>query len=159
MIVAVKTLNWHNVSPAMLRRMPLSETLVMLVTVAITVYTDNLALGVLAGVIFAIVLFARRIAHVVKAQRQLSPTGDCVTYQVRGPLFFASSNDLVEHFHYADDPSKVIIDLTQAQIWDASTVAMLDAVTTRYQRYQTEVEIVGLDTRSADFHQRLSGKL
>ena len=159
MVVAAKTFNWHNLSPAMLRRMPLSETLVMLVTVAITVYTDNLALGVLGGVIFAIILFARRIAHVVKAQRQLSAAGDCVTYQVRGPLFFASSNDLVEHFHYADDPSQVIIDLTHAQIWDASTVAVLDTVITRYQRYQTAVEITGLDTRSADFHQRLSGKL
>jgi len=159
MIVAVKTLNWHNIAPSMLRRMPLSETLVMLVTVAITVYTDNLALGVLGGVIFAMILFARRIAHVVKAERQLSPEGDSVTYKIRGPLFFASSNDLVEHFQYADDPSRVIIDLTHAQIWDASTVAILDTVTTRYQRYQTEVEIIGLDTRSSDFHQRLTGKL
>ncbi|MBS0847089.1 SulP family inorganic anion transporter [Citrobacter sp. JGM124] len=159
MVVAVKTLNWHNLSPTMLRRMPVSETLVMLVTVAITVYTDNLALGVVGGVIFAILLFARRIAHVVKARRQLSPSGDCVTYQVSGPLFFASSNDLVEHFHYADDPSRVIIDLTLAQIWDASTVAILDTISMRYQRYQTTVEIIGLDTRSTDFHQRLTGKL
>ncbi|WP_395490777.1 SulP family inorganic anion transporter [Cedecea davisae] len=159
MIVAVKTLNWHSVSPATLRRMPVPETLVMLTTVAVTVYTDNLALGVLGGVIFAMMLFARRIAHVVKAERQLSDDGNAVTYRVRGPLFFASSNDLVEHFHYADDPQRVIIDLTHAQIWDASTVAVLDAVETRYRRYNADVEIIGLDVRSADFHQRLSGKL
>lgn len=159
MIVAVKTLNWHSISPGTLRRMPVPETLVMLTTVAITVYTDNLALGVLGGVIFAVMLFARRIAHVVRAERQLAADGSEVTYRVRGPLFFASSNDLVEHFHYADDPARVVIDLTQAQIWDASTVAVLDAIETRYQRYQTQVEIVGLDTHSADFHQRLSGKL
>lgn len=159
MIVAVKTLNWHSVSPATLRRMPVPETLVMLTTVAVTVYTDNLALGVLGGVIFAMMLFARRIAHVVKAERQLSDDGNAVTYRVRGPLFFASSNDLVEHFHYADDPQRVIIDLTHAQIWDASTVAVLDAVETRYRRYNADVEIIGLDVRSADFHQRLSGRL
>lgn len=159
MIVAVKTLNWHSVSPATLRRMPVPETLVMLTTVAVTVYTDNLALGVLGGVIFAMMLFARRIAHVVKAERQLSDDGNAVTYRVRGPLFFASSNDLVEHFHYADDPQRVIIDLTHAQIWDASTVAVLDAVETRYRRYNADVEIIGLDVRSADFHQCLSGKL
>ncbi|QIX97470.1 SulP family inorganic anion transporter [Cedecea sp. FDAARGOS_727] len=159
MIVAVKTLNWHSVSPATLRRMPVPETLVMLTTVAVTVYTDNLALGVLGGVIFAMMLFARRIAHVVKAERQLSDDGNAVTYRVRGPLFFASSNDLVEHFHYADDPQRVIIDLAHAQIWDASTVAVLDAVETRYRRYNADVEIIGLDVRSADFHQRLSGKL
>lgn len=159
MVVAVKTLNWHSIKPSLLRRMPLSETLVMLVTITITVCTDNLALGVLGGVVFAMVLFARRVAHVVNARRQLSEDGESVTYDVRGPLFFASSNDLLEHFHYAEDPRRVVIDLTHAQIWDASTIAMLDAVVTRYARYQVKVEIKGLDTRSTAFHERLSGKI
>lgn len=159
MIVAVKTLNWHSVKPATLKRMPLPETLVMVVTVAATVCTGNLAIGVLGGVIFAMMLFARRIAHVVRADRQLSHDGQSVRYTVSGPLFFASSNDLFEHFHYADDPQRVTIDLSRAQIWDASTVAVLDAIETRYQRYDVQVEIIGLDVRSADFHARLSGKL
>jgi len=131
----------------------------MIVTVAVTVYTGNLAMGVLGGVIFAMMLFARRIAHVVRADRQLAVDGQSVRYTVTGPLFFASSNDLFEHFHYADDPQKVVIDLSHAQIWDASTVAVLDAIETRYQRYDAKVEIVGLDIRSADFHERLTGKL
>lgn len=159
MIVAVKTLNWHSVKPSTLKRMPLPETLVMLVTVAATVFTGNLAIGVVGGVIFAMMLFARRIAHVVRAKRELSGEGETVSYTVTGPLFFASSNDLFEHFHYSDDPRNVIIDLSQAQIWDASTVAVLDAIERRYQRYDAKVEIVGLDIRSRDFHQRLSGKL
>ncbi|MCT4702285.1 SulP family inorganic anion transporter [Enterobacteriaceae bacterium H20N1] len=159
MIVAVKTLNWHSLSPATLKRMPVPETLVMVVTVAVTVYTGNLAIGVVGGVIFAMMLFARRIAHVVRAERQLSEDGQSVRYTVTGPLFFASSNDLFEHFRYADDPQKITIDLSQAQIWDASTVAVLDAIETRYQRYDGQVNIVGLDIRSAGFHERLSGKL
>lgn len=159
MIVAVKTLNWHSVKPSTLRRMPVPETLVMIVTVVVTVYTGNLAIGVLGGVIFAMMLFARRIAHVVRAERKLASDGSSVRYMVTGPLFFASSNDLFEHFRYADDPQHVIIDLSHAQIWDASTVAVLDAIETRYRRYETRVEIVGLDIRSADFHERLTGKL
>lgn len=158
-IVAVKTLNWHSVKPATLKRIPLPETLVMVTTVAVTVATGNLALGVVGGVIFAMILFARRIAHVVRAERTLSDDGKSVRYTVTGPLFFASSNDLFEHFRYADDPQKVIIDLSQAQIWDVSTVAVLDAIETRYQRYEIQVEIVGLDLRSSDFHERLSGKI
>ena len=158
-IVAVKTLNWHSVKPATLKRIPLPETLVMVTTVAVTVATGNLALGVVGGVIFAMILFARRIAHVVRAERTLSDDGKSVRYTVTGPLFFASSNDLFEHFRYADDPQKVIIDLSQAQIWDVSTVAVLDAIETRYQRYEIQVEIVGLDLRSSDFHARLSGKI
>ncbi|WP_110877000.1 SulP family inorganic anion transporter [Franconibacter helveticus] len=159
MIVAVKTLNWHSLAPATLKRMPLSETLVMVTTVIATVWTGNLAVGVAGGVIFAMVLFARRIAHVVHADREVTEEGKAVRYTVRGPLFFASSNDLYEHFLYADDPSRVIIDLTHAQIWDASTVAALDAIETRYRQHGIEVKIQGLDLRSHDFHQRLSGKI
>lgn len=159
MIVAVKTVNWHSLQPATLKRMPWSETLVMVLTVAVTVWTSNLALGVLAGVIVAMMLFARRIAHVIHAERALSETGDSVRYTVRGPLFFASSNDLFEHFDYPHDPKQVIIDLTHAQIWDASTVAALDGIVYRYQRYGCNVKIEGLDLRSSDFHSRLTGNL
>ncbi|KAF6667409.1 SulP family inorganic anion transporter [Pantoea sp. EKM101V] len=157
MVVAVKTVNWHSLQPATLKRMPWSETLIMVLTVAVTVWTGNLALGVLAGVILAMLLFARRIAHVIHAERQLSDDGQSVRYVVRGPLFFASSNDLFEHFDYAHDPKKVTIDLTHAQIWDASSVAALDGIEYRYQRYGVEVTIEGLDSRSTDFHQRLTG--
>ncbi|CNI32595.1 sulfate permease [Yersinia rohdei] len=159
MVVAVKTVNWHSLQPATLKRMPWSETLVMVLTVTITVWTSNLALGVLAGVIVAMILFARRIAHVINAKRVLSDDGESVRYIVRGPLFFASSNDLFEHFEYAHDPKRVVIDLTHAQIWDASTVAALDGIEYRYQRYGAEVIIEGLDMRSSDFHRRLTGNM
>ncbi|EKN4924563.1 SulP family inorganic anion transporter [Yersinia enterocolitica] len=159
MVVAMKTVNWHSLQPATLKRMPWSETLVMVLTVLVTVWTSNLALGVLAGVIVAMILFARRIAHVIYAERTLSNDGASVRYTVHGPLFFASSNDLFEHFDYAHDPKRVIIDLTHAQIWDASTVAALDGIEYRYQRYGAKVIIEGLDTRSSDFHSRLSGNL
>uniref|UniRef100_UPI001F153307 STAS domain-containing protein n=1 Tax=Pseudomonas viridiflava TaxID=33069 RepID=UPI001F153307 len=49
-----------------------------------------------------------------------------VRYRVRGALFFASSNDLVTRFSYAEDPEHVIIDLADAHVFDASTVAALD---------------------------------
>ncbi|MDE1185120.1 MAG: SulP family inorganic anion transporter [Pantoea sp.] len=159
MVVAVKTVNWHSLQPTTLKRMPWSETLVMALTVAVTVSTGNLALGVLVGVILAMMLFARRIAHVIHAERQLSEEGDQVHYTVRGPLFFASSNDLFEHFDYAHDPKSVTIDLTHAQVWDASSVAALDAIEYRYQRHGATVTFVGLDNRSSDFHRRLTGTL
>lgn len=159
MVVAVKTVNWHSLQPATLKRMPWSETSVMVLTVAVTVWTGNLALGVLIGVILAMMLFARRIAHVIHAERQLSEDGEQVHYSVRGPLFFGSSNDLFEHFDYGHDPKNVTIDLTHAQIWDASSVAALDAIEYRYQRHGATVNFIGLDNRSSDFRDRLSGNL
>ena len=159
MVVAVTTVDWHSVKPSTLKRMPAPETLVMGVTVAVVVLTGNLAYGVLVGVILAMVLFARRVAHVITVERTLAVDGGSVRYEVVGPLFFGSSNDLVEHFAYADDPASVTIDLSRAQIWDASTVAALDSIETKYADHGAEVAIDGLDERSTGFHRRLTGHL
>jgi sulfate permease, SulP family len=159
MIAALKTINWHSVQPATLQRMPIPETLVMALTVAVTVATSNLAFGIAIGVMLAMVLFARRVAHVIRAERTLSPDGLSVRYSVHGPLFFGSSNDLVERFAYGDDPDRVAIDLTHSQIWDASSVAALDSIETKYREHGATVTLTGLDPRSSSFHERLTGQL
>jgi SulP family sulfate permease len=159
MVVAVSTVDWHSVKPSTLRRMPIPETIVMAVTVAVVVITSNLAYGVIVGVVLAMVLFARRVAHVISVDRTLSADGGSVHYEVNGPLFFGSSNDLVDRFSYADDPAAVTIGLTHAQIWDASTVAALDSIETKYRDHGATVTIEGLDERSTGFHRRLTGRL
>jgi len=53
----------------------------------------------------------------------------------------------------------VIIDLSDAHIWDASTVAALDAVQTKFESKGKNVEIIGLNSASAHMHDRLSGHL
>ncbi|HEY9263173.1 MAG TPA: SulP family inorganic anion transporter [Mycobacterium sp.] len=164
-MVSVSTMDWHSITPATLRRMPRSETLVMLATVVVTVVSHNLAYGVIVGALTAMVLFARRVAHLVTVQKVTEcdddndGTLDTVVYRVTGELFFASSNDLVYQFNYTDDPGNIVIDMSASHIWDASTVAALDAVTTKYRSRGKHVEIIGLDTDSADRHERLSGKL
>jgi SulP family sulfate permease len=160
-MVSVGTMDWHSIRPSTLRRMPRSETLVMLATVAVTVATSNLAYGVIVGAVTALVLFARRVAHLVTVERDTGTDelGDTVVYRVTGELFFASSNDLVYQFNYADDPVNVVVDMSESHIWDASTVAALDAVTTKYRAKGKNVEIVGLNDDSADRHDRLSGNL
>jgi SulP family sulfate permease len=157
-IVSVGTFDWHSIAPATLRRMPAGEIVVMLVTVAATLVTHNLAIGVVLGVLAAMVIFARRVAHFATVSG--GPADDGVrTYQVHGELFFASSNDLVHQFDYAADPDRVIIDMTAAHIWDASSVAALDAVNTKYAARGKHVEIVGLNAASARFHDNLAGRL
>ncbi|AUU91990.1 SulP family inorganic anion transporter [Phytobacter sp. SCO41] len=58
-IVACKTFSWHSLYPATLQRAPIAETVVMIVTVAATISTGNLAIGVLAGMIAMALLPAR----------------------------------------------------------------------------------------------------
>lgn len=157
--VAWAAFDWHSIHPSTLRRMPGSELVVMLSTVVVTVATHNLAYGVVCGVLVAMVAFARRVAHLTEVT--VVDTGDdgTRTYAVTGELFFASSNDLVYQFDYAGDPGRVVIDLADAHIWDASTVAALDAITTKYAARGTTVTIVNLDADSARRHERLAGRL
>ncbi|WP_348729637.1 SulP family inorganic anion transporter [uncultured Mycolicibacterium sp.] len=170
-MVSVATLDWHSINPKTLRRMPKSETFVMLATVAVTVATHNLAYGVAVGTLAAMVLFARRVAHFTEvvaldpapddapADAAAETAGDTRVYAVRGELFFASSNDLVYQFDYVGDPANIVIDMSDAHIWDASTVATLDAITTKYAAKGKSVTIIGMNDNSAERHARLSGQL
>lgn len=160
-VVSVATFDWHSIRPSTLRRMPKSETIVMLITVAITVWTHNLAIGVGVGVIAAMVLFARRVAHFVTVTRRIDEAEQMPTvrYTVDGELFFASSNDLTTQFEYSHDPDRVIIDMTRSHVWDASTVAALDAVQTKYERLGKHVLLEGMNAATTRFHGRLSGGL
>ncbi|WP_406319751.1 SulP family inorganic anion transporter [Streptosporangium sp. NBC_01639] len=158
-LVAFGTFDWHSIAPATLKRMPAGEITVMVVTVAAVIATHNLAIGVVLGSLTAMVIFARRVAHLVNVTAVTDPEGGHVVYAVTGELFFASSNDLVSRFDYATDPDRVIIDLAGAHIWDASSVAALDAVTTKYEARGKTVEIIGLNAHSAKMHDTLSGEL
>ncbi|MCU1586156.1 MAG: hypothetical protein JWM49_2712 [Microbacteriaceae bacterium] len=159
MIVAITTMNWGSVNPMLLKRMPLSETIVMVVTVAVVVATGNLAVGVAAGVVLALALFARRVAHHLRVDRALDAAGSSVRYNVHGPLFFGSSNTLIDRFAFAQDPKSVVIDMTHAQIWDVSTVGVLDAIELKYRAQGAAIVLEGLDERSHTFRSRISGHL
>lgn len=158
-MVAFGTFDWHSIAPKTLKRMPAGEIAVMVITVVVVVATDNLAIGVVVGTITAMVVFARRVAHLAEVTAVTDPDGTSVVYRVTGELFFASSNDLVGRFDYATDPDRVVIDLSAAHIWDASSVAALDAIETKYAQRGKSVEITGLNKPSAHLHGKLSGEL
>ena len=160
-MVSVGTFDWHSIRWSTLKRMPKSETTVMVATVIVVVLTDNLAIGVVVGVIVAMVAFARRVAHLVTVDRMLTTVDGAATarYAVNGELFFASSNDLTTQFEYALDPAQVVIDMTGSHVWDASTVAALDGISYRYGRLGKTVTITGMNEASTSMHSRLAGNL
>lgn len=156
-VVSATTFDWHSICPSTLKMMPKSETFVMLITVVLTVLTHNLAIGVGVGILSAMVLFANRVAHMVTVTRTVD--GEQALYEVNGELFFASSNDLYTQFRYAEDPQLVIIDLAHSHLWDASTIAAIDSIRSKYHHYGKSVEIRGLNEASAKMQERLGGKL
>ena len=164
-MVSVGTIDWHSIRPRTLKLMPVSETVVMLVTVVATLATSNLAIAVVLGVVTAMIMFARRVAHLAWVEKvaELDTDGDghidTRTYRIHGQLFWASSNDLVYAFDYTDDADHIIIDLSHAEIWDASTVATLDSITQKFHNRGKTVEITGLDGPSKARLDRLTGQL
>jgi len=127
----------------------------------VVVATENLAIGVVVGVVIAMTVFARRVAHFATVTRELRVEDgvERAHYRVDGELFFASSNDLTMQFDYAGDPHEVVVDMSASHIWDASTVAALDAITTKYAHHGTSVDIRGLNEASRAMRSRLTGAL
>ena len=157
-MVSIKTFDWHSIHPKTLKFMPVSATSIMVVTVLVTVFTKNLAYGVISGVIVAIMFFAKRVAHFVNVEDVGHPDENTKIYEISGVLFFASSNDLVYQFDYANDPENIVIDLTKAQVYDSSTIAALDGIITKYHNKGKKVTLEGIDIHSQRWHD-LSGRL
>ena len=157
-VVAVATFDWTSLHVRSLHRTPKSETAVMVVTVAIVVQTHNLAYGVVSGVLLAAIFFARRVAHLAEVTSVLDPDGGERVYAVTGELFFASTNELIHSFDYADPTPKVVIDLTDAHVWDSSAVATLDAIVNKFKARGVTAEVIGLNAHSEALHTRLTGQ-
>lgn len=158
-VVAANTFDWQSIQPSTLRRLPKSETAVKVVTVVGTIATKNLAIGVVAGVLTACLLFARQSAGRVTIAT--TPTDDSRrrVYHVSGQLFFTSSAALPARFDYEGDPDSVVIDLASAAICDATSVSVLDTVVARYAQRGKRAELVNLDLHSTNLYASLTGQL
>lgn len=60
---------------------------------------------------------------------------------------------------YANDPDDVLIDMSDTDIWDASSVATLDAIGNEYQARGKTARLTGLDGVSLERLNRRSGRL
>ena len=158
-LVSVGTFDWHSVRLSRLKRMPRTETFTTLVVVVVVVATSNLAIGVVAGVILSALFFARRVAHLTTIDSVMSPDGHERRYRIIGDLFFVALDDILEEFDFVNDPDSVVVDLSEAHIWDASAVAALESISARYESRGKKMSLVGLNAASADLHESLSGHL
>jgi SulP family sulfate permease len=152
-MVSFETFSWRSIRE--LGRQPLTSSVVMLVTVAVVLATHNLALGVLAGVLLSGVFFAWKVGSMFHVTSGMSEDGTRRTYTVTGQVFFATANDFVAAFDFADIPQEVVIDATHAHFWDTSSVAALEKVVGRLRRAGAAVRTIGLNEASASMIKRL----
>jgi SulP family sulfate permease len=146
-MVSIGTFSWDSIRN--LRKFPLSTNIVMLATVAVTVYTHNLAYGVFVGVLLAALFFANKIGHFLYINSDADSDGSQRTYTVVGQVFFSSADKFVAAFDFKEAVSKVTIDLSRAHFWDITAVAALDKVVIKLRREGAEVEVLGLNQASA----------
>ncbi len=142
-----------------IRKIPRSDTAVMLMTFSVTMLTTphNLALGVISGVALAGILFSRKVAKVIKVSA-IKINAKEVRYDVTGQLFFVSQIYFLQGFDVYEHPEKVVIDMSQAHIWDQSGVGALDQIIRKLTLGGSEVEVIGLNKESLDLFERLGGQ-
>lgn len=153
-MVAIGTFSWSSLKS--LRVHPRSSSIVMIATVAGVIISHNLAIGVLIGVLLSGVFFAGKISQIFRVTSELSAGGRTRRYIVEGQVFFASVEAFNAAFDLKEALDEVIIDVSQAHIWDISSVAALDMIVLKFRREGAKVEIIGLNEASETIVDKLA---
>jgi len=150
-MVSIGTFDWASLRT--IRKVPLMDTIVMLTTVGVVVYTHDLARGVLAGVVLSAVMFGWRMAK-IRTKTRVSESGVKI-YTISGQLFFGTMNHFVDLFDIKDDPQHVVIDFASSHVWDQSAVAGISKVMHKYGQVGKQVTITGLNEDSRRLVERI----
>lgn len=153
-MVSISTFDWNSVKN--LHKLPRTDAFVMVATVGVVLYTNDLSKGVLAGVLLSAIFFAAKISKVKVADELLMKEQKRI-YRVHGQLFFASVSDFPKKFHYTDSVKEVIIDLTHAHLWDDSAIGALDKVEGRFEQNNIKVQYTGLNKDSEQLMEKMGG--
>jgi sulfate permease, SulP family len=141
-MVSIGTFDWSSIRR--LPQTPVQSSIVMVATTATVVATHDLSKGVVLGVLLSAVFFMRKVGKTIEVREVPSPEGE-LRYVVTGQLFFASADLFAASFEHHGHPRRVVIDMSDAHLWDLTGVAAVDKVVFRYRRQGAEVEVIGMN--------------
>ncbi|CAD2072409.1 SulP family inorganic anion transporter [Phocicoccus pinnipedialis] len=142
--IAINTFDWRSFQ--YVRRAPKTDVIVMLVTMAGVLATNNLAVGTILGVILAALLFARKISEIDIDQYKKD---NAVIFEVTGQLFFASVESFIEQLtDYDGENTKIIIDFEHATLWDSTAVEAIQTAILNFEKRGYETSVINLNTDS-----------
>ncbi|MGR0304645.1 SulP family inorganic anion transporter [Acinetobacter beijerinckii] len=144
-MVSISTFEWKSLTN--FKANPKTSNVVMIATVIVVVATHNLALGVLTGVLLSALFLANKLENDIRVESYFE--NDTRVYDLKGQIFFSSSEKFMQGFNFQESVSQVIIDLTHSHIWDVTSVAMLDSVVNKFQRNGINVTVRGLNEASS----------
>ena len=129
---------------------PKQDVFVMLLTVSVVLYTHNLAIGVVAGVLVSAMFFVSKIST-------LKITNENNVYYVKGQLFFASTESLLNYFKQQTISGNIVIDLSESHVWDESAILTLIKVKDLLASKGATVTIKGLNATSMKLIEKITG--
>lgn len=129
-MVCVGTFEWASFK--IWNKIPKADFLVIILVTTLTVVFD-LAIAVIAGVIVSALIFAWENAVKIRARKYIDDKG-IKHYEVRGPLFFASTTHFLEKFETQADPADVIVDFKESRVFDHSGIEAIQKLSDRYQK-------------------------
>ena len=145
-MVVIGTFAWNSFK--IMRRVPLTDAVVIVLVTIVTVLTD-LATAVVIGVIVSALAYAWNNARRIYATTYVSPEGAKV-YQVNGPLFFGSSDGFAELFDVSGDPALVIIDFQASRVVDQSALQAIESVAAKYEAEGKKIQLRHLSRNCHD---------
>jgi len=146
-MVAIRMGEWHEI--ARLRQMPLSDAVVLVTTMMLTVIFD-LVIAVEVGMVMAAFLFIKRIAETTEVSlvtthdelettEQLAHGKDIpkgvLVYRIFGPFFFGAAEKMEDALERVDTlPRVLILRLQLVTAMDATALNALESIVERIQR-------------------------
>lgn len=129
-MVCIGTFEWA--SFRIWNKIPKADFFVIILVTGLTVAFD-LAIAVIMGVIFSALIFAWENAVRIRAKKHIDHQG-VKHYEIRGPLFFASTTHFLEKFEPQTDPEDVIVDFRESRVFDHSGIEAIQKLSDRYRK-------------------------
>ncbi len=137
-MVAIGTFEWASLK--IIRRVPTTDVIVMILVAGVTVIFHNLAVAVIIGVVISALAFAWENAVRIRARKYTDEHG-MKHYEIYGPLFFASASTFCEKFDILNDPEHVVIDFKESRLVDHSAIEAVNKITGRYAKVNKKVHL------------------
>ncbi len=141
-VVTISTFDWKTFK--YMKKAPRTDVFVMLITVAIILATDNLAIGVIAGVFFSAIFFATKISKVTVTKELINNN---YVFYFEGQIFFASIDTMIDQLEFKKYDKDILLDFSKAHLWDDSAV---DAIDTMVRKFEDKGNTVYVDQLNAD---------
>lgn len=136
-MVVIGTFAWPTIK--MLTKIPKSDAFVLLAVTFITVYTGDLAIAVITGVVISALVFAWQKSQNLTVVRSVE--GGTTTYMLDGFLFFGSVEKFKTLFDSKNDTQEVVIDFANSRVMDHSAIEAINSLTEKYLKQGKEIHL------------------